>query len=179
MQIAQLLVAGLIQQARAAATANQTETRLVVYATRSPAEEPITFLRLLQVFRAVPPGSQFWVPVGLPVFLPPTVCVVPPSTNGLLATGVVWPAGPVSVSHINSESGAPFRTALANAATVLSLGFGSDGLPASDTALDFKIIVASFTGPPDQPRFNNPSAVRAVLLRPNGAISLPFDPDDF
>ena len=179
LQIAQLLVAGLIQQARTAATANQTETRLVVCATRSPAGEPATFLRLLQVFRADPQGSQFWVPVGLPVFLPPAVCVVPPSTDGLLASGVVWPAGSGSVSHLVSESGTPFRTALANAATVLSLRFGSDGLPASDTALDFKIIVASFTGPPARPQFNNPTAVRAVLLRSNGAITLPFDPGDF
>jgi type II secretory pathway pseudopilin PulG len=171
---AQNILGSLVGQARAQAAVNQTEARLAIYAVRPPGGDAEKYLRLLQVFVARPQGSSTWAPVGSPVYLPRGVFVVPPTTNGLLASGVTWAVNPAPVSSLvtgtipNQLAGTPFF----NVATVFFIEFKADGsltpVPAPYTKL---AVTTGGVGLNGLPAFNNANAVRGVLIRPTGAVT--------
>lgn len=172
---AQNNLATLVGTARAQAAVHATRARLCVYATRPPTGDGEKFLRLIQVFRNEPADSATWIPVGSPLYLPRGVYLVPNTTTGLLASGVIWPTTPAPVSTLNQQTfalgqpvGMPF-----NNATVWWIGYTADG------ALEFpgpvppatKLVVATATTTNSLPSFNNAGAVRGLLLRHSGAIT--------
>jgi prepilin-type N-terminal cleavage/methylation domain-containing protein len=171
----QTTLASLVGTARAQAAVNQTETRLLIYGTRPPAGEPEKFLRLLQVVRADPPGSNTWVPVGGAVYLPRGIYVVPTATTGLIAAGTrAWPTNPPLLSTL----GAPFNpvqptgTPFAPPASAYFLEFNPDGTVTQIGTQNFaRLLVATATINANVPQFNNPDAVRGILIRPTGAIT--------
>lgn len=179
---AQNVLSSLVNSARAQAAVNQTEARVVIYATRPPGGDAEKYLRLLQVFIANPEGSKTWAAVGQPVYLPRGVYVVPSATAGLLATGVVWPSNPQPVSKTLGTDGAP-TTAQGNpffgASQVFYVEFQPDGSikPASSPYTQIALATATLTN--NTPQFNNPGAIRGVLVRPNGAVSFVNDPASF
>ena len=181
---AQNLVATVVGAARAQAAVNQTEARVVVYATRPPSGDADKYLRLLQVFVANPEGSNTWQPVGSPVYLPRGVYVVPTATAGLLSTGVVWPSNPQPVSKTLGTFALtvqPTGTAFAGALTVFYLEFEPDGSIKSPPAVApyTQLAVATATVTNNLPTFNNPGAVRGVIIRPNGAVTYVNDAASF
>jgi type II secretory pathway pseudopilin PulG len=180
LRTAQHLVTSLIAAARTSASANQTESRLIVYATPPPNGDPGKFLRMLQVFRTDSSGSRAWVPEGSPVYLPRGVCVVPPVTAGLLAPGVEWPANSSWASTLVDETpeGLIPSGAFEGASSILSVGFGPDGGTLSDSSSDVRLTVASVSGSRNRPVFNNPRTAITVVIRMSGAITLSGQPGD-
>ncbi len=178
---AQNSLGSLLGQARAQAAVNQTEARLLIYAVRPPSGDAEKYLRLLQVFRAEPQGSTTWVAAGAPVYLPRGIYVVPPSTTGLLASGVVWPANPSPVSNLGTAAnpGQPTGTPFNGANTVFFLQFNADGTFTPPTQPYVKIALATGTVANSVPQFNNAGAVRGVLLRPSGAVTFVSDATGF
>lgn len=178
----QTTLAGLVNTARAQAAVNQTETRLLIYGTRPPAQDAAEkFLRLLQVVRAEPAGSGRWVAVGSAVPLPRGIFVVPPSTAGFLAAGVTWPANPPLLSTLGGPlshaqpTGTPFGTALA-----YYIEFKADGtITQVGTQQYARLLVATATNGPTGPLFNNNAAVRGLLIRPSGAVTFVNDATNF
>jgi hypothetical protein len=183
---AQKSVGSLVGAARAQAAVNQTEARLVVYATRPPAGDSDKYLRLLQVFRNEPFGSSTWVAVGSPTYLPRGVYLVPTSTTGLLASGVTWPTNPAPLSTLNSgfslnSASAPIGTAFSGA-TLLWFGFNPDGSISGTVTITpyAKLVVATGAlSSTSLPAFNNAGAVRGVLTRPTGAVTFVNDAASF
>lgn len=179
---AQNAIAGLVGTARAQAAVNQTEARVVIYAARPPAGDTEKYLRLLQVFVANPAGSKTWSAVGAPVYLPRGVYVVPTSTTGLLATGVLWPANPQPVSKPLGTDVAPTQIAgapFAGASTVYYVEFQSDGSLKPAVPPYTQIAVSTATVANNLPAFNNPGSVRGVLIRPTGAVTYVNDAVSF
>jgi type II secretory pathway pseudopilin PulG len=181
---AQNLIGSLVGSARAQAALNQTEARLIIYAARPPSGDADKYLRLLQVFIANTPGSASttWQPVGSPVYLPRGVYVVPGATAGLLATGIVWPTNPAPVSKTLGTATAPTTVAGApftGATTTFYLEFQPDGSikPASAPYTQIAVATAALTN--NLPAFNNPGAVRGVIIRPNGAVTFVNDATSF
>ncbi len=179
---AQNLVASLVGTARAQAAVNQTEARVVIYATRPPSGDPDKYLRLLQVFVANPEGSQTWQPVGSPVYLPRGVYVVPTATAGLLASGVIWLANPQPVSKTIGAftmSTQPTGTVFAGAPSCFYVEFEPDGSikPASTPYTQIAVATATLTN--NLPAFNNSGAVRGVIIRPSGAVTFVNDATSF
>jgi len=171
---AQNSLGALVGQARAQAAVNQTEARLAVFAVRPPAGELEKYLRLLQVFIASPQGSNTWVPVGSPVYLPRGVYFVPPTTTGLLATGVTWPTNPAPISNAASGTlpGQPTGTPFFGATAIFYVEFKADGSLNPPANPYIKLVLTTGGGGANNlPAFNNPSAVRGLLLRPSGAIA--------
>ena len=183
---AQKALGSLVGAARAQSAVNQTEARLVVYATRPPSGDSDKYLRLLQVFRNDPFGSTTWVAVGSPTYLPRGVYLVPTSTTGLLASGVTWPANPAPLSSLNSgfslnAASAPVGTAF-NGATLFWLGFNPDGSISGTVSVTpyAKLVLATGAlSATNLPAFNNAGAVRGVLVRPTGAVSYVNDAASF
>ncbi len=182
---AQNLVASLAGTARAQAAVTQAEARVVVYAARPPSGDAEKYLRVLQVFRNEPAGSSAWVAVGTPVYLPRGVYLVPPSTAGLLAPGVTWATNPAPLSTLNSgftlpAAAAPVGTPF-NGATLFWLGYNPDGSVNAGTAAQpyAKLVVATATVANNLPAFNNPGAVRGVVIRPSGAVMFVNDAASF
>ena len=179
---AQNTLSSLVSSARAQAAVNQTQARVVIYATRPPGGDVEKYLRLLQVFVANPEGSKTWAAVGSPVYLPRGVYVVPNSTAGLLAAGVIWPANPQPVSKTLGTDGAP-TTAQGNpffgASAVFYVEFQPDGSvkPASSPYTQIALSTATLSN--NTPQFNNPGAIRGVIIRPNGAVSFVNEPAGF
>ena len=172
---AQNTLGALVGQTRAQAAVHQTEARLLVYAVRPPTGDPEKYLRLLQVFIASPQGSTTWVPVGSPVYLPRGTYFVPTATTGLLAAGVTWPTNPAPVSSpigTDSNPNQPAGTAFNGATTVFFVEFKADGslTPAANPYIKLAVTTGGL-GTNNLPAFNNPFAVRGVLIRPNGAVS--------
>jgi type II secretory pathway pseudopilin PulG len=174
---AQKMIGSLVGSARAQAAVNQTEARVLVYGTRPPSGDSDKFLRLLQVFIANPEGSNTWVPVGSPVYLPRGLYVVPTSTAGLLASGVIWPTNPAPLSTLGTTTGPgaaqqPVGTAFNAATTVFYVEFEADGTIKPATSPYFKFIVATGAlSSANLPAFNNAGALRGVLIRPSGAVT--------
>jgi prepilin-type N-terminal cleavage/methylation domain-containing protein len=179
---AQNTVATLVQTARAQAAVNQTRARFCVYGLRPPSGDTERFLRLLQVFREDPPTSNTWVAVGNPVYLPRGVYVVPNPTSGLVVSGVTWPANPAPVSTLSSgfNPGQPVGTPF-NAATAYYLEYSADGtlVTTLSNQVNSKVVVATATINNNLPQFNNPGAVRGLLLRPTGGVTFVNDPTGF
>ena len=179
---AQKVLGSLVGSARAQAAVNQTEARVLVYGARPPAGDSDKYLRLLQVFIASPEGSNTWVPVGGPVYLPRGLYVVPASTAGLLASGVIWPANPAPLSTLGTATGPtqPVGTAFNGATTVLYVQFNADGTITPPASPYFKFVVATGAlSSGSLPAFNNPGAVRGVLIRPSGAVTFVNDAASF
>lgn len=173
---AQNTLGALVGQARAQAALNQTEARLVIYATRPPGGDNSKYLRLLQVFVATTQGStNSWVPVGSPTYLPSGVYLVPTATNGLLASGVSWLTNPPPISTPLGTAGNPNQpngTAFFGASTVFYIEFKADGsfVPAANPFTKL-VVTTGALGTNNLPAFNNPNAVRGIRIRSNGAIS--------
>ena len=176
---AQNTLGSLIGQARAQAAVNQTEARLMIYGVRGSDER---YLRLLQVFIASPQGSTTWVPVGSPVYLPRGVYVVPPTTTGLLATGVTWLTNPAPVSTFGTgpNPNQLTGTAFNGANTVFFVQFTADGsiTPTPNPYIKLAVTTGAI-GTNSLPAFNNQFAVRGILIRPNGAVSYVNSTDGF
>ncbi len=173
---AQNTLGALVGQARAQAALNQTEARLMIYATRPPGGDNLKYLRLLQVFVAATQGSTaFWVPVGSPTYLPNGVYLVPPTTNGLLAAGVAWPTNPAPISAPLGTAGNPNQpngTAFFGASTVFFIEFKADGsLNPAASPYTKLVVTTGALGTNNLPAFNNANAVRGIRIRANGAIS--------
>jgi type II secretory pathway pseudopilin PulG len=173
---AQSTLATLAGSARAQAAVHQTEAVLAIYGTRPPTGDPDKYLRLLQVFRNSTPGAArpTWVATGSPAMLPRGVYVVPPSTAGLLASGVTWPSNPPLVSTLRGPialtqpAGTPFGTG----ATAFVVEFAADGTIAQIGALPHaRLVVATAARANNLPQFNNNGAVRGLILRPTGALT--------
>jgi len=178
----QRTLAALVAAARAEEASQQTEARLLIYATPPPSGDPEKFLRLLQVFRSEPAGSGNWEPAGSPVFLPRGIFLVPPSTAGLLASGVVWPANPAPVSTVDSDTNPrqPAGAAFDGASTVYYVEFTPDGAPAQSRGAAYATLAVSTAATVNGlPQFNNPGAIRGLLLRSSGAIGFANDPGSF
>ncbi len=173
---AQTTLATMVGSARAQAAVHQTEAVLAIYATRPPTGEPEKYLRLLQVFRNSTPGAArpTWIPAGSPAVLPRGVYVVPPSTAGLLASGVTWPSNPPLVSTVRGPIGLAQRpgTPFGTGATAFVLEFAADGTIAQIGALPHsRLVVATAAQANNLPQFNNSAAVRGLILRPTGAVT--------
>jgi hypothetical protein len=180
---AQNMLGSLVGQARAQAAVNQTESRLMVYATRPTAGDPEKYLRLMQVFIASPQGSTTWTPVGDPVYLPRGVYFVPTTTTGLVASGVTWSTNPAPVSSpigTGSNPGQPVGTAFNGASTVFFVEFKADGSlnPPANPYIKLAVTTGGLSSA-NLPAFNNAFAVRGVLIRPNGAVSYVNDATGF
>lgn len=184
---AQNTLATMVGTARAQAAVHQTETILAIYGTvPSTTTNADYYLRLVQVFRNNTPGvtPEQWVPVGNPVILPTGVCVVPPSTAGLLATGVTWPATPPRVSTLGGPVGlrqTSTGTAFGGAATAYVVNFTPQGtITQVGTSTHSRLVVAAaMTGTTNRPAFYDASAVRGLLLRPTGAVTFVNDVNGF
>lgn len=176
---AQNTLGSLIGQARAQAAVNQTEARLMIYGVRGSDER---YLRLLQVFIASPQGSTTWAPVGSPVYLPRGVYLVPPTTTGLLATGVTWLTNPAPVSTFGTgpNPNQLTGTAFNGANTVFFVEFKADGSinPTPNPYIKLAVTTGAI-GTNSLPAFNNQFAVRGILIRPNGAVSYVNSADGF
>lgn len=172
---AQNTLGALVGQARAQAALNQTEARLMIYATRPPGGDTLKYLRLMQVFVATPQGSNTWVPVGSPTYFPNGIYLVPPTTNGLLAAGVTWPTNPAPISSPVGTAGNPNQpngTAFFGASTVFFVEFKADGsLNPAASPYTKLVVTTGALGTTNLPAFNNANAVRGIRIRPNGSIS--------
>ena len=181
---AQNLVASLVGTARAQAAVNQTEARVVIYAARPPSGDSEKYLRLLQVFYNNTPGAArpTWAPVGNAVYLPRGVYVVPTLTAGLVATGVVWPTNPQPVSKTLGTDVSPSQlagTPFFGATSVFYIEFQADGSIKPVSAPYTQLAVATGTVANNLPAFNNPGAVRGIIIRPSGAVSFVNDASSF
>jgi prepilin-type N-terminal cleavage/methylation domain-containing protein len=181
---AQNTLAGLVATARAQAAVKQTEARILIYGTRPPSGDSEKFLRYLRIVTADTPGATGagarWTPVGSPVSLPSGICIVPTTTSGLLATGVIWPANPAPVSTFLAA--APARYTIAGdpatsaADTYYALQFTPDGVV---TPVAAKLAVATTTVSNGLPQFTNAGAVRGLAFRTSGAVTRVNEPGSF
>jgi len=173
---AQTTLATMVGTARAQAAVQQTETILAIYATRPPGGDAQKYLRLLQVFRNNRPGvtPPVWVPAGAPVSLPRGVYMVPTTTTGLLAAGIVWPTNPPLVSTLRGPIGLaqPAGTPFGTGATAFVVEFSPDGTIAQVGNLTHaRLVLGTAALANNIPQFNNNAAVRGVILRPTGAVT--------
>lgn len=172
----QTLLSTMVSTARSQAALHQTEARLLIYGTRPPGGDPEKFLRLMQVVRAEPAGSNTWVPASGAVSLPRGIYVVPTAVTGLLAGGVVWQS---SNPTLLSTLGAPFNpaqptgTPFATPATAFYLQFSADGtVQQVGTQPYARLLVATGAlSAANLPQFNNAAAVRGLVIRPSGAVT--------
>jgi len=165
-------LSSLVNTARAQAAVRQTEARLLIYTTRPPVGDAAKFLRYARVVVAATPGAtNQWLPIGPAVYFPGGTYVVPASTTGFLAAGVIWPTAlPAPLSTL----GAAARHVIANdpptaaADTYLWLQFSPDGTISPANA---KIAVATAGTANSFPQFNNAAAVRGLTFRASGAVT--------
>ena len=187
---AQQQLASLVGQARANAAIGQTETRLLFYGNPPPVGDATRFLRQVQLVRAVTPGSATttWEPIGPALTLPRGIYLVPPTTAGFIAAGVAWPTNPAPRSTLGARINYTLVTRASDTAPPIPLIpiFGSsywieflpNGSLRSDAALLAgqpypKLAIATATlSATNSPLFNNPGAVRGLIIRPaTGAVT--------
>ena len=180
---AQQQLASLVGQARANAAIGQTETRLLFYGNPPPVGDATRFLRQVQLARAVTPGSATttWEPIGPALTLPRGIYLVPPTTAGFIAAGVVWPTNPAPRSTLHDRQ--PYTLVSGNAPLIPAFGlaywieFTPNGSLRSDIPLAGqpypKLAIATATlSATNSPLFNNPGAVRGLIIRPaTGAVT--------
>lgn len=179
---AQQTLAAICGTARAQAALHQTEARVLCYADRPPDGNTEKYLRLLQIYRAEPAGSNTWIAAGPPSYLPRGVCVVPPDTAGLIAPGVEWPVQPplVSTFGVAEAPQVPANTEFAHASRVFFLEFRADGTPTPVENQSFlRVVVASANVAANLPQFGNPSAARGLVIRANGSTTFVNDAGGF
>jgi prepilin-type N-terminal cleavage/methylation domain-containing protein len=177
---AQTTLATITGSARAQAAVHQTEAIVAIYGVRPPAGDAEKYLRLLQVFRNDTPTSAnpTWVAVGSAVTLPRGVYVVPTSTTGLLASGVVWPSTPPLLStlsgptNLGQVTGTPFGAP----AMAFTVQFNPDGTVTQVGTQPYaRLVVATAVLANNIPQFNNSGSVRGLLVRPTGALTFVND----
>ncbi len=195
---AQATLAGLVGTARAQAALHQTTTRLLVYASQPPAADAAKFLRYLQVVREDPFGSGSYVATGPAVTLPAPVCVVPPTVPAnLRVSGVIW-TGTLALGPVSALLG-PITANVIGQSTVLNgiqrgvpqlfggtgggqayyMQFSPDGT-ATGSGTNLKLALSTAVLAANAlPQFNNPNAVRGLLLRRSGAVSFVGDANSF
>ena len=178
---AQSTLATIVNSARSQAAVNQSDVRLLVYATRPPSGDADKYLRLMQVF-LYNASTNIYTPAGNPVSLPRGVCFVPNSVSGLLASGISWPANPPLLSTVPAgtvnpaqPSGRPF-----SGGTGYYIEFKPDGTVTQvGSASYIRLVVATAALVNNVPQFTNNAAVRGVLLRASGAVTLVNDAASF
>jgi len=175
---AQQQLASLVGQARANAAIGQTETRLLFYGNPPPVGDATRFLRQVQLVRAVTPGSATttWEPIGPALTLPRGIYLVPPTTAGFIAAGVVWPTNPAPRSTLNARINYTLVSGNAPLIPIFGSSYWIEFLPngslRSDAALLVgqpypKLAIATATlSATNSPLFNNPGAVRGLIIRP-------------
>jgi prepilin-type N-terminal cleavage/methylation domain-containing protein len=181
---AQNTLAALVATARAQAAVKQKETLILIYGTRPPNGDVGKYLRYIRVViapdSAVTTATTRWEPIGTPVLLPSGVCVVPPSTSGLLATGVIWPTNPAPVSSfINLTASRKIilnEPAASAADTYFELKITPEGIISPAAA---KLAVATTTVTNGLPQFTNAGAVRGLAFRTSGAVTRVNEPGSF
>lgn len=181
---AQNTLAGLVATARAQAAVKQKDTLVLIYGTRPPIGDVEKYLRYIRI--VIAPDSSpttsttIWEPIGSPVLLPNGVCVVPPSTTGLLASGVIWPTNPAPVSAFNNPIASKkiiLNEPANNAAdTYFELKITPDGVV---TPVAAKLAVATTTVSNGLPQFTNAGAVRGLAFRASGAVTRVNEPGSF
>ncbi|MBI5382702.1 MAG: type II secretion system protein [Opitutae bacterium] len=191
LQTAQSRVASLLGMARSQAAIYQVRARLVVYAIQPPSGESDKYLRYLLLVRETAYNSSAWVAVGEPAYLPSPIYVVPPSvpTNHLAldATGrrVVWPGTAYApVSSISGTTSMLVRYSensptTVNLSRVYYIEYTPDGRTTSTKIALATAQPADNTTAHQYPMFDNPSAVRGLLLRSTGTISFVNDANSF
>jgi prepilin-type N-terminal cleavage/methylation domain-containing protein len=181
---AQQQLASLVGQARANAAIGQTETRLLFYGNPPPVGDATRFLRQVQLVRAVTPGSATttWEPIGPALTLPRGIYLVPPTTAGFIAAGVVWPTNPAPRSTLNTRINYTLVSGNAPLIPIFGSSYWIEFLPngslRSDAALlagqpypKLAIATAALSAT-NSPLFNNPGAVRGLIIRPaTGAVT--------
>lgn len=179
---AQNTLATLVGTVRAQAAVKQTEARLLVYATRPPTGDAEKYLRHLRVVIPVTPGSTgpgaSWTAIGSPVSLPRGTYVVPALTNGLIATGVIWPTSPAPISTLLPAARYTVvgDTATTATDTYFALEFSANGTVLPGSA---KLAVATAASANNLPVFNNAGTVRGLLIRSSGAVTRVNEPGGF
>jgi prepilin-type N-terminal cleavage/methylation domain-containing protein len=182
---AQTTLLTLLNQTRAQAAVHQTHARLYIYAVRPPLGDAGKYLRLLQVFSEDLPDSGRFFSAGPAVNLPRGIYVVPSSTTGLLASGVIWPANPEPVSTFTPAQPTavnptpPVGTPFGGDAVGYYIEFTPNGTPYPATSPYAKLVIATAAQLNGLPQFNNPGAVRGVAIRPSGAITAINDANSF
>lgn len=201
---AQVIVNGLLQNARAQAALHQANTLFVVFAQMPPGSngESERYLRSCIVVRDISnTNTPTWVAVGDSITLPAPICIVPPSpvptTHLGLPTGQNWnnTIGTGPVSTLEARTGFFYRGQAAATATqffgrtgangrVLVLQFSPDGTVTPPTGIPagtpLKIALGTVTLAGNAlPKFNNANGVRGLFIRKTGAISFVNDATGF
>lgn len=182
---AQTTLASMVGTARAQAAVHQTEAIVAIYGVRPPGGDAEKYLRLIQVFRNDAPGapSPTWVPVGNPVALPRGVYLVPTSTTGLLAQGVVWPTNPPLLSTLTGpvNLGQPAGTPFGGTGMAFTVQFNSDGTvtPIGTQPYARLVVATATTGANNVPQFNNAGAARGLIVRWTSAVTFVSDATGF
>ena len=180
---AQNLLGSQLGAARAQAAVKQTEARLLVYATQPPAGDAEKFLRMIRVVYAETPGSAStrWIAVGPPTFLPRGSYIVPNPVTRFLEAGVIWSTNPAPVSTLLAATRMTIVGDPPGADTYFAIEWKPDGtiatLPGNPPYA--KLAVATAAGANNLPSFNNPGAVRGVIIRPSGAVTFVNDATAF
>lgn len=193
----QAMLASMVGATRAQAALHQTNARLVIYARIPPASnaDSLKYLRTMVVVRQDPNRAGVWVAASDPVTLPAPISIVPPPpvpTNHL-RSGVSWnnnaAIGPVSTALVTQQTGFAYAGQNGQNANqyfgtigngrVHYLEFAPDGTIVTGTnpkkiALTTAVLAANAL-----PQFNNAYAVRGLVLRPTGAISLVDEANGF
>ncbi len=176
LQSAQSEVAALLNATRTQASLHRAPACLLIYADGPPHGEAKKYLRCLQVAREEPPESGQWVAVGASVFLPGAIFIVPSSVPAThRAPGVEWPETSDRVSTLSGPTdftlnGVPFGAAY-------YIEFSLDG---RTPANGFRIALSTAKQSSDLlPQFDNPAAVRGIVVRSSGAVTLVNDATGF
>ncbi len=186
---AQNTLQSLVAATRAQAALHQTTARLLVYAATPPAGDGDKYLRYLQVVREEPFGSGTWTAAGPATLLPAGVFLVPPS-NIQTTNGTSWNTsttnGPISLFASRSAvamtvDGQPFGGTSGRLAFYIEFTpegrVGASFVSAtSPPKLALATATPSLTAPP---AFNNPAAVRGLLIRFGGAVTRVNDANSF
>jgi prepilin-type N-terminal cleavage/methylation domain-containing protein len=177
LQSAQAELAAMLGGTRAQAVLHQTSARLLIYATPPPLGDAEKYLRCLQIAREEPPGSDQWIAGSDAAYLPRGIFIVPPAVPDThLASGIIWPAGQFApVSTLASPTG--FVLGGRSFGDAYCVAYEPDGR--ADPDISKLALATAHISHGAVPRFDNPSAVRGVRLRPAGSIGLVNTADDF
>jgi type II secretory pathway pseudopilin PulG len=192
---AQTVLSSLVGTARAQAAVHHTNARVVIYSEQPPTGDSNKYLRSLIVVREDPATPGTFIAVGDALTLPAPVCVVLPAPVPAthLRTGTTWDnnvaTGPVSTLAVaatfsyrgqpNSPANQFFGTT--GSGRVFYLEFDATGAITSNTTTSptkIALTTAILTNNAF-PQFNNASAVRGLMVRKSGAISLVNDATSF
>lgn len=175
LRSAQSTLVSMVSVARGQAALNQSDARLLVYASSSTTDD-MDKERYLRYVRVVVDKSGTWTPVGEAVMLPEGAYVVPPTapTGTLVESGVTWSADgvvPVSGFSVSSPWTLPY-----DSKTYYYINFKSVG---TIDGANVRIAVGSAKRDANGPKFDNPDDVRGFLIRSMGNVTLLNDTASF